>query len=101
MRPECPYWQDTCSLLCPGLLPRSLLSLVPSGLTVDRLLPAPDRILLTARSRGASAACPLCGGTSTRVPSFYSRRLADLPWQGCVAELQGRGRRFRCTRLEC
>ena len=33
--------------------------------------------------------------------SFYSRRLADLPWQGRVVELQVRVRRFRCTSLEC
>jgi transposase len=70
-------------------------------LTVDRLLPAPDRILLIARSRGTSAACPLCGGTSTRVHSFYSRRLADLPWQGRIVELQVRTRRFRCASLQC
>ena len=70
-------------------------------MTVDRLLPAPDRILLLARSRSASAACSLCGGTSTRVHSFYSRHLADLPWQGRVVELQVRTRRFRCTNLEC
>jgi transposase len=70
-------------------------------LTVDRLLPAPDRILLIARSRSASATCPLCGGSSTRAHSFYSRRLADLPWQGRIVELQVRVRRFRCTSLEC
>src|SRR3954469_18441861 len=101
MRLECPYWQDPLCFPCPVLLPRSLLSLVPSGLTVDRLLPAPDRILLIARSRSASATCPLCGGSSTRAHSFYSRRLADLPWQGRVVELQVRVRRFRCTSFGC
>ena len=70
-------------------------------MTVDRLLPTPNRILLIARSRGTSAACPLCGGTSSRVHSFYSRHLADLPWQGRVVELQVHTRRFRCTSLEC
>lgn len=68
---------------------------------MDRLLPTPDRILLIARSRSTGAACPLCGGTSSRVHSFYSRCLADLPWQGRVVELQVRTRRFRCTSLEC
>jgi hypothetical protein len=70
-------------------------------LTVDRVLPTPDHILLIARSRSTGAVCPLCGGTSSRVHSFYSRRLADLPWQGRVVELQVRTRRFRCTSLEC
>src|SRR3954463_9471143 len=101
MRLECPYWQGPLFFSWPFLLPRSLLPLVPSGLTVDRLLPTPDRILLIARSRSTSAACPSCGGTSSRVHSFYSRRLADLPWQGRVVELQVRTRRFRCTSLQC
>src|SRR3954453_8935701 len=101
MRLKCPYWQDPLCFPRPVLLPRSLLSLVPSGLTVDRLLPAPDRILLLARSHSTSAACPLCGGSSSRAHSFYSRRLADLPWQGRVVELQVRTRRFRCTNPEC
>jgi transposase len=70
-------------------------------LTVDRLLPTPDRFLLIARSSSASAACPSCGGTSTRAHSFYSRRLADLPWQGHVVELHVRVRRFRCTNFYC
>src|SRR3954453_12964937 len=101
MRLKCPYWQDPLCFPRPVLFPRSLVSLVPSGLTVDRLLPSPDRILLIARSRSTSAACPSCGGTSSRVHSFYSRRLADLPWQGRVVELQVRTRRFRCTSLQC
>jgi transposase len=43
----------------------------------------------------------LCGGSSTRAHSFYSRRLAGLPWQGRIVELQVRVPRFRCTSLEC
>jgi transposase len=78
-----------------------LSSLVLSGLTVDRLLPTPDRLLLIARSSSASAACPSCGGASTRPHSCYSRRLADLPWQGRVVELHVRVRRFRCTNCNC
>ena len=33
--------------------------------------------------------------------SSYSRRLADLPWQGRRVELQVRVRRFRCTDADC
>jgi hypothetical protein len=40
-------------------LPRSLLSLVPSGLMVDRLLPTPDRIL-SLRARAAPALLAPC-----------------------------------------
>jgi transposase len=80
-----------------------LFSLVPSGLTVDRLLPTPDRFLIIARSPSASASatCPSCGGVSPRTHSSYLRRLADLPWQGHIVELQVRVRRFRCPTRDC
>ena len=77
------------------------MSLVPSGLTVDRLLPAPDHIILITRSNGDRAACPLCHQPSARVHSSYSRRLADLPWQGRILYLHLRVRRFRCTNRDC
>jgi transposase len=77
------------------------LSLVPSGLTVDRLLPTPDHIILITRSNGDRAACPLCHQPSARVHSSYSRRLADLPWQGRILCLHLRVRRFRCTNRDC
>jgi transposase len=77
------------------------LSLVPSGLTVDRLLPAPDHIILITRSTGDLAACPLCHQPSARVHSSYSRRLADLPWQGRIVALHLRVRRFRCANRDC
>jgi transposase len=77
------------------------LSLVPSGLTVDRLLPAPDHIILITRSTGERAACPLCHQPSARVHSSYSRRLADLPWQGRILYLHLRVRRFRCANRDC
>jgi transposase len=75
--------------------------LVPSGLTVDQLLPASDRIVVIARSEGNHAACPLCRQPSVRLHSSYARRLADLPWQGRIVELQVRVRRFRCATADC
>jgi transposase len=77
------------------------LSLVPSGLTVDRLLPAPDHIILITRSTGDRAACPLCHQPRARVHSSYSRRLADLPWQGRILYLHRRVRRVRCANRDC
>jgi transposase len=70
-------------------------------LTVDQLLSTPDRLRVIARSDSAGAACPSCGGASTRAHSSYSRRLADLPWQGRAVELHVRVRRFRCTNFPC
>jgi transposase len=68
---------------------------------VDQLLPTPDRFLVIARSSSASAVCPSCGGVSTHGHSSYSRRLADLPWQGRLVELHVCVRRFRCANFHC
>ena len=78
-----------------------LLSLVPTGLTVDRVLPSPGPIVLVARPQSRAAACPLCDRPSTRVHSRYRRRLADLPWHGRIVELQVDVRRFRCANEAC
>jgi transposase len=80
---------------------KPLLSLVPAGLTIDRILPGPDHIVLVARPKSRAADCPLCGRSSARVHSHYSRRLADLPWHGRVVELQVSIRRFRCSTVGC
>jgi transposase len=82
-------------------LPASVVSLLPAGLTVDRLLPGPDRILLLARSRRKRAPCPSCARPSGRRHSTYVRRLADLPWQGRIVELRVRVRRLRCANPAC
>jgi transposase len=78
-----------------------LLSLLPVGLTVDRILPSSDCLALIVRPTKAAAACPLCGERSARIHSHYGRRLADLPWQGRIVQLHLRARRFRCSNVAC
>src|SRR5829696_2829155 len=39
-------------------------------------------IILFAKSSASTARCPGCGKRSGRVHSGYTRKLADLPWQG-------------------
>jgi transposase len=82
-------------------LSRHLLPLIPAGLSVEQVLPSPDRIVILAAPKPASAACPACGSASARVHSHYTRRLADLPWQGHVVALEIRVRRFRCLVPAC
>lgn len=65
------------------------------------LVPGPDRlealslitergvIILQARTGGATARCPICGHTSSRVHSRYRRTLRDLPWQNVPALFSG------------
>ena len=80
---------------------KSLLSLLPAGLLVDRVSVDADRVAVTAHVRAAKAPCPLCRRPSFRVHSRYSRHLGDLPWQGRVGELHLQVRRFRCATAAC
>jgi transposase len=82
-------------------LPASVLSLVPAGLTVDRLLPGAERIVLVARPGQDAAPCPACACPSARRHSAYQRHLADLPWQGRLVELRVQVRRLRCANAAC
>ena len=82
-------------------MPTSVVPLLPAGLTVDRLLPGPSRIVLVTRSRRKRAPCPSCARPSGRRHSGYVRRLADLPWQGRAVELRVRVRRLRCANPAC
>jgi hypothetical protein len=82
-------------------LSKSLLSLLPAGLIVDRVIVDPDRVTVAVRARGAAGSCPLCRRPSRRVHSRYVRRLGDLPWQGRVGQLGLQVRRFRCSASEC
>ncbi|MBP2297070.1 transposase [Azospirillum rugosum] len=80
---------------------KSLLSLLPAGLVVDRVSVEADRVAVTAHVRAAKAVCPLCHRPSVRVHSRYTRQLGDLPWQGRVGELHLQVRRFRCATAGC
>jgi transposase len=82
-------------------LPAPILSLVPAGLIVDRLLPGPEHILLVTRPDQEAVPCPSCARPSARRHSAYQRRLADLPWQGRLVELRVRVRRLRCANAAC
>jgi transposase len=86
-------------VLCP--VSSSLLSFIPRALQVLRVLPTPDHVTIEAEPRRASADCPVCGSSSTRVHSGYWRKLRDLPWQGRPVTIRLAARRFRCINLAC
>jgi transposase len=79
----------------------SLLSLLPAGLAVERVVVHPDRVVVAVRARAATASCPLCRRRSRRVHSRYIRHLGDLPWQGRIGHLELQVRRFRCSAPRC
>src|SRR5260370_39697276 len=66
----------------------------PNRLEVFSLAATGGTIILTARTCGERAWCPICGRPSSRVHSRYRRTLADLPWQELPARLTLRSRRF-------
>jgi len=82
-------------------LSKRLLPLLPPGLTVVQILPAPDCVTIVAQPQSPSATCPDCGASSHSVHSRYERHLGDLPWQGRPVALHVQARRFRCPAPAC
>ncbi len=70
-------------------------------LHLDGITSETDRITLVASTVQSQTACPLCGHSSGRVHSRYTRTLADLPWQGIAVRLQLKTRRFFCDQSSC
>jgi transposase len=60
-----------------------------------------NSITLAARTSSRVAFCPVCAKRSVRVHSRYTRRLADLPWQGVPVTVRLRVRRFFCDGRTC
>jgi len=79
---------------------RLFATLIPkvTVLDVERMA---SGLVLTAFSHVASASCPHCGKSSTRVHSYYTRRLHDLPICDQPVRLVLHLRRFRCLDPLC
>lgn len=63
--------------------------------------PVTEQMAAYATSTSPEAACPVCGQTSARVQSRYTRTLADLPWAGRQVQWHVQVRRFRCENGAC
>lgn len=77
------------------------LLLDPSRLTLDLIRADRSSITVLMATTATSAACPLCGESSSRLHSRYVRTLADLPWHGVAVSVQLTVRRFFCEAAEC
>jgi transposase len=80
---------------------KRLLPLIPAGLVVEQVLPAPERITIVTAPKPDTGACPDCDRPTGRIHSRYTRTLADLSWQGRAVRIEVRARRFRCTGASC
>jgi transposase len=77
------------------------ITLLPSLLAVAELFTATDQIAIWASPKGESCCCPVCQQQSRNVHSHYTRRFADLPWQGRAVVIALTVRRFRRANLHC
>ncbi len=74
----------------------SLGSLVPASLVVDSVARGDDLLVVTARNKAGTAACPVCGTVSQYVQSRYVRQPADLSCAGRSVRLRLLVWRFLC-----
>jgi transposase len=77
------------------------LSPCPAEVQVERLIAKADHIVLVVRAVRRAVACPGCAQPSSRIHSYYERRLADLPWNGVAVEIRLQTRRFFCDGEDC
>lgn len=74
---------------------RALLS-VPAGFPVTAVVIEQALVVVTTRTIGMVATCPICGVGSGHVHNRYWRTLAGLPWQEHLIVLRVQVRRFHC-----
>ncbi len=78
-----------------------LLLSLPEGFEVTSIEGTDGILTIGAVSTQKSACCPLCSSLATRVHSFYTRTLADLPCAGQQVRLLLQVRKFFCQVPTC
>lgn len=73
----------------------------PEAIHLEKIIQHPSSLTLVVKATRIEAECPRCHLPSTRVHSYYTRTVADLPWHGIAVSLHLRTRRFRCKNSLC
>lgn len=73
----------------------------PEAIHLEQIIQHPSSLTLVVKATRTEAECPRCHHPSTRVHSYYTRTVADLPWHGVSVQLNLRTRRFRCKNSPC
>ena len=73
----------------------------PAVVSLEEIVAEEGGVTLVLRARRSTACCPMCTQPATRIHSWYTRRLADVPWQGLGAHLRLRTRRWFCDNPQC
>jgi transposase len=73
----------------------------PEATRLEKIISDTSSLTLVVRATRTQAECPRCHRPATRVHSYYTRSVADLPWHGVAVRLRLRTRRFRCRNSLC
>src|SRR5439155_16733028 len=69
--------------------------------TLEEILADDAGLTLVVRACRRQVSCPVCALRATRAHSWYTRQLADLPWQGLSVAVRLRTRRWFCDNPHC
>lgn len=73
----------------------------PTAIRLEKIVSDTSSLTLVVRATRRQSECPRCHRPSARVHSYYTRKVADLPWHGVAVSLHLRTRRFRCKNSLC
>src|SRR5215212_2113999 len=73
----------------------------PTAIRPIKIIPGHSSLTLVVKATRTQAECPRCHRLSSRVHSYYTRKVSDLPWHGVSVRLELRTRRFRCKNSLC
>jgi transposase len=88
------------NLICLGVVLRTLIA-DPAVVRLVRIVPSADSLTLVAEAVQKQSPCPSCNEPSSRIHSRYTRKAADLPWQGSAVKIELLTRRFSCDNTLC
>ena len=99
-----PLPQEEAAFVLPPIL-AFLAHFVPDRMTVSlqgwHLDETTAQLTLQVTATRARVRCPLCHAPTSRVHSWYTRTLADLPWGPYTVRLHLRVRKFFCDQPTC
>jgi transposase len=73
----------------------------PTSIRLEKIIQHHSSLTLVVKATQPRPECPRCHHPSTRLHSYYTRRVADLPWHGVSVRLELHTRRFRCRNSLC
>ena len=73
----------------------------PTAIRLEKIIQHESSLTFVVKATRTQAECPRCHRLSSRVHSYYTRKVADLPRHGVAARLELRTRRFRRRNSLC